>query len=139
MAAHGFMLNCMRRAFIVRENGWLASCENKDFLHNAHAIAQSPRKVNQMHWWPPTCCSATSAPISPTPNGWPIRPTFGRQKGGGSLAVVLDLFSRMVVGWSMGALVVCDAGHPRTTHGSGSSPPPGWVTSSHRSWEVLYQ
>ena len=51
-------------------------------------FAQRPRhrtvttKVNQVHWWLPTCCSGTSAPISPTPNGWPIRPTFGRQKGG---------------------------------------------------------
>src|SRR5258706_445025 len=80
--------------------------------HNAQAIARSPQKVNQMHWWLPTCCSGTSAPISPTPNGWPIRPTFGRAIGWLYLAVVLDLFSRMVVGWSMAAIVVCNAGHP---------------------------
>src|SRR5260370_3449292 len=60
--------------------------------------------VNQGHWGLPPCCSGTSAPISPTPNGWPIRPTFGRAIGWLYLAVVLDLFSRMVVGWSMAAI-----------------------------------
>ncbi len=44
---------------------WLASCENRDFLHNAHAIARSPHTVNQMHWWLPTCCSGTRATDQP--------------------------------------------------------------------------
>ena len=43
-------------------------------------------------------------PISPIRNGRRIRPTFGHKRDGGSLAVVLDLFSRMVVGWSVAAI-----------------------------------
>jgi putative transposase len=42
--------------------------------------------------------------MSLIPNGWPIPRTFGRRKAGSRLSVVLDLFSRMVVGWSMAAI-----------------------------------
>src|SRR5258708_27201538 len=42
--------------------------------------------------------------INPTRNGRQIQPPSGHKRDGGSLAVVLDLFSRMVGGWSMAAL-----------------------------------
>src|SRR6266536_5179972 len=42
--------------------------------------------------------------MSPTANGWRIRPTFGHAISWLFLAVVLDLFSRMVVGWSLAAI-----------------------------------
>jgi len=55
------------------------------------------------------------------------------------LAVVLDLFSRMVGGWSMAATGVCDAGGPGAPHGDRSSPPTGWVPPSHGSREYLHE
>jgi transposase InsO family protein len=42
--------------------------------------------------------------MSPIANGWWIRPPSGRLKDGSRLSVVLDLFSRMVVGWSLAAI-----------------------------------
>ncbi len=51
------------------------------------------------------------------------------------LAVVLDLFSPMVGGWSLAATVVCDAGGP----GARSSPETSWVTPSHGSREDLHE
>src|SRR5260221_9235142 len=42
--------------------------------------------------------------INPTRNGRRIQPTSGHKRDGGSLAVVLDLFWSMVVGWSLATL-----------------------------------
>ena len=42
--------------------------------------------------------------MSPTANGWQIRRTFGQQKGGSFTAVGLDVFSRMVGGWSLATI-----------------------------------
>ena len=54
------------------------------------------------------------------------------QEGWVYLAVVLDLFSRMVVGWSMAAIVVCYIGRQRTRNGSGSPLSTSGVTPSRR-------
>src|SRR5258708_28394433 len=42
--------------------------------------------------------------INPTRNGRQIQPPSGHKRDGGALAVVLDLFSRMVGGWSLAAI-----------------------------------
>ncbi len=72
--------------------------------------AQHPRhrtittKSDPARKWLPICFSVTSVLISLPPNGWRRRRTCGQRRGGGSLAVVLDLFSRMVGGWSRAAI-----------------------------------
>src|SRR5689334_3430396 len=54
------------------------------------------------------------------------------------LAVVLDLFSRMVARLGYGSHPGCDAGYASTAHGGRSSPSAGWVTASHRPWKHLH-
>ena len=63
--------------------------------------------------WPRTCWRATSRPRRRTRCGQATSPTSGPSEGWLYLAVVLDLFNREVVGWSikprMTADIVTDA------------------------------
>lgn len=50
-----------------------------------------------------TFLTGTSRPTGRTPQKWLTLPTSGPRKAGLYVAVVLDLFSRRAVGWSMKA------------------------------------
>ncbi len=65
--------------------------------------ARSRRIVIQRDGQPPICCIVISVRSSRTASGWPI-PRIWTAEGWLYLAVVLDLFSRLVVGWSMAAV-----------------------------------
>jgi putative transposase len=59
--------------------------------------------VSQVHRWLPICCSVTRVADRPDTK-WVADTTYiWTAEGWLYLAVVLDLFSRMVVGWSMAA------------------------------------
>src|SRR5947209_7797850 len=104
MAVHVFMRNSMHRAFMVRVSGWLVSCENKGSSHNVHVIARLPRKMSQGHRWLPICSNATRVADEPNTKWVADTTSIWRAVGWLYLAVVLDLFSRLVVGWSMAAI-----------------------------------
>src|SRR5947209_6283363 len=86
------MRNCSKGGLPVRASAWLVSCENKDSLLTDLVIARSPHKASNAQRWLPTCSSATSASISPTPNGCRVPPPFGRQKGGCTWRLRLTCF-----------------------------------------------
>jgi hypothetical protein len=103
MEVHVFMQSCMHKGFIALENGWLVSCENWSERPNARAIARSRHNVSQ--------ASVTANLLqqdfhADQPNQkWASDTTsIWTQEGWLYLAVVLDLFSRMGVGWSMAAI-----------------------------------
>ncbi len=68
------------------------------------SLARSPRKASQAHRWLPIYCNATRVAAEPNTK-WVADTTYiWTTEGWLYLAVVLDLFSRMVVGWSMAAI-----------------------------------
>ena len=73
---HAQGIHCARKrvARLMREQGLFAQRPRHRTVTTA--------SVSQGHRWLPICSNATSVPMSPTPNGWLIRRTFGQQKGG---------------------------------------------------------
>ena len=55
--------------------------------------------------WPPTCWPGSSPSPRPTRRGSPTSRISGPQEGWLYLAVILDLFSRAVVGWALSARI----------------------------------
>jgi transposase InsO family protein len=104
VGAHVSMQNCMHKGFIALGNGSLVSCENWSWWQNVRATlpvttkseegaAIAPNLLQQdFHADQPHQKWTTDTTYIWTPEGWVY------------LAVVLDLFSRMVVGWSLAAL-----------------------------------
>jgi len=61
---------------------------------------KKPPRVTTPTRWPPTCSTGSSRPSGPTKNGGDITYSWTAE-GWLYLAVVLDLFSRRIVGWAM--------------------------------------
>jgi hypothetical protein len=128
MGAHVSMQNCMHKGFIALGNGSLVSCENGSWWQNVRAIEPSQRKVREEQRSLRTCSNRIFMLISPSRNGRRIRPTFGHKRDGGSLAVVLDLFSRMVARLVNGSYSRCYLGRQCTGNGFDSTPSTSRVT-----------
>jgi transposase InsO family protein len=103
MGVHVSTQNSMRKGFIVLENESLVSCKNWSSWQNVRVIERSRAICEE------------GAPIAPNllqqdfhadqPNQkWTSDTTYiWTQEGWLYLAIVLDVFSRMVVGWAMAA------------------------------------
>ena len=101
--AHGFMLNCGHRVLRVVKNVSLALCGNWASPLSAPNIARSRRTVRKEYQWLPTCREQDFHADRPNQK-WTTDTTYiWTREGWLYLAVVLDLYSRMVVGWSMAA------------------------------------
>ena len=130
MGAHVSMLSCMHKGFIVLENGSLVSCESWSWWQNVRAILPVTTKSEEGASVAPNLLQQDFHADQPNQK-WTTDTTYiWTQEGWVYLAVVLDLFSRMVVGWAMAAIVVCYIGHQCTGNGSGSSPSTSGVTPS---------
>ena len=94
LRAEGTRCGRKRVAQLMREQGL-----------NARPRKHRTRTTDSQHEQPvaPNLLNASLAPQLPIPSGWPISRRSGRAIGWLYLAVVLDIFSRMVVGWAMGA------------------------------------
>ncbi len=124
------MLSCMHKGFIVLENGSLVSCESWSWWQNVRAILPVTTKSEEGASVAPNLLQQDFHADQPNQK-WTTDTTYiWTQEGWVYLAVVLDLFSRMVVGWAMAAIVVCYIGHQCTGNGSGSSPSTSGVTPS---------
>jgi len=96
--------SCKRKGFMVLANGSLVSCERWSWWQNVRAILPATTKSEE---------GASVAPnllqqdfhADPPNQKWTTDTTYiWTQEGWLYLAVVLDLFSRMVVGWAMAAI-----------------------------------
>jgi transposase InsO family protein len=94
---HAQGLHCARKrvARLMREQGLFAKRPG----HRTVTTKSEPGAQRL-----PICSSATSAPMSPTANGWQIRGTFGQQKGGSFLPLCLICSRVRRVGWSMATI-----------------------------------
>ena len=85
-----------RVARLMREQGRLSRAVG--------SIGRPRRKVSQEHAWLLTCWIRILQRRVPMRSGPAILPRYGPMKAGSRLSVVLDLFSRRVIGWAMAAI-----------------------------------
>src|SRR5258707_7430695 len=94
--------NCEPRVKPSAASGSSGSCASTvSGLGRLAAIAYAQPTASIPSRWRQTCWIRTLSPTSPIKSGWPISPTFRPARAGSTWAVILDLFTRKVVGWAM--------------------------------------
>ncbi len=98
------MQNCMHKGLIALGNGSLVSCENWSWWQNVRSILPVTTKSEEGAAIAPNLLQQDFHADQPHQKWTTDTNYIWTQEGWLYLAVVLDLFSRMVVGWSMAAL-----------------------------------
>ena len=93
----------MHKEFRVVKNVSLASCGNWASPLRSPNIARSRRTVRKEYQWLPICSEQDFHADRPNQKWTTDTTSIWTQEGWLYLAVVLNVFSRMVVGWSMAA------------------------------------
>ncbi len=104
VGAHVSMQNCMHKGLIALGNGSLVSCENWSWWQNVRSILPVTTKSEEGAAIAPNLLQQDFHADQPHQKWTTDTNYIWTQEGWLYLAVVLDLFSRMVVGWSMAAL-----------------------------------
>jgi hypothetical protein len=97
MAAYVFMLSCERETSLMGSIVWHASCNELVCELSRNDITHAPQTVVTATPWLLTCCSAISRPALLTGNGATSITAIWTAEGWLHLAVVLDVYSRLIV------------------------------------------
>jgi transposase InsO family protein len=126
------------RASLRQINGSLVSCENWSWWQSVRAILPVTTKSEQGASVAANLLQQDFHADQPNQK-WTSDTTYiWTQEGWLYLAVVLDLFSRMVVGWAMAAVQDTTLVVHALRDGSGSSLSPSRVTAPLGSWQHLH-